>query len=495
MEGIVKGLDAERIELNNKLVNKVLYSQYLTPVSIAKFMGSLFDKDSFENAQVLDAGAGIGTLSLTLLDMVIKESSACKDNIHLTLVELDELLSDRIEIKSTEIKKDLNIKLEIINDDFVKWAAREIQDSHSLFQDTPRLYTHIVLNPPYQKLRNKSIHKEVLKDIGIDTVNLYTAFVALAIKLLKEGGQLIAIIPRSFCNGPYYKKFRELILSETEIHHIHLFESRNKAFEDDKVLQENIIIKLVKGRKQGDVTVSVSTDSLFNDYKQDEYHFNSIVREEDLQSFINIPTSKEKLIYEKYPTVRYTLEELGINVSTGPVVGYRIKDYLCNSENAIPMLYSKQISNGKIVLENERKKPKGILRNETTQKWLYPNGYYLMMRRRTTKEEAKRIISTVIRPEEFSTNWLGFDNGLNILHFNKKGLHKYLAFGLHAYMNSSLFDEYFRLFSGNTQVNATDLRTMYYPSREKLEEIGEWYLTHEEGLTQKSLDIGIGEIL
>lgn len=495
MEEIVKALDTERIELNDVLVNKALYSQYLTPVSIAKFMSTLFYKETFKNVRILDAGAGIGTLSLTLLDRITKDLYTYKDDIHLTLIELDKILSDRIEMKSSEIKENPNVKLEIINDDFVKWAAREIQDSYSLFQTPPKLYTHIVLNPPYKKLSNKSIHKKILKDTGIDTVNMYTAFVALAIKLLEEGGQLVAIIPRSFCNGPYYKKFRELILTETEIHHIHLFESRNKAFEDDKVLQENIIIKLVKGKNQGNVKISVSTDSFFNDYKQDEYHFNSIVKEGDLEKFINIPTSKEKLIYERYPTVRYTLEELGVHVSTGPVVGYRIKDYLCDNENTVPMLYSKQISNGKITLENERKKPRGILRNEITQKWLYPNDYYLAMRRRTTKEETKRIVSTVIIPEEFSAEWLGFDNGLNILHINKKGLSKYLAFGLHAYMTSSLFDKYFRVFSGNTQVNATDLRVMYYPSREKLEEIGKWYLAHAENLNQKSLDSGIGEIL
>ena len=39
-------------------------------------------------------------------------------------------------------------------------------------------------------------------------------------------------------------------------------------------------------------------------------------------------------------------------------------------------------------------------------------------------------------------------------------------------LNSSLFDQYFRLFSGHTQVNATDLRKMRYPTREQLIRMG-----------------------
>ena len=52
-------------------------------------------------------------------------------------------------------------------------------------------------------------------------------------------GQIVAIIPRSFCNGPYYRSFRDFILERAAIKQIHLFGSRNKAFMDDNVLQEN----------------------------------------------------------------------------------------------------------------------------------------------------------------------------------------------------------------------------------------------------------------
>jgi adenine-specific DNA-methyltransferase len=42
-------------------------------------------------------------------------------------------------------------------------------------------------------------------------------------------------------------------------------------------------------------------------------------------------------------------------------------------------------------------------------------------------------------------------------------LDKELAYGLVEYLNSDYCDTIFRMFSGHTQVNATDLRNMKYP--------------------------------
>ena len=47
-----------------------------------------------------------------------------------------------------------------------------------------------------------------------------------------------------------------------------------------------------------------------------------------------------------------------------------------------------------------------------------------------------------------------------------------LARGIAAYLNATLFDSYFRQFSGHTQVNATDLRNVAFPSRRQLVKLG-----------------------
>jgi len=84
-------------------------------------------------------------------------------------------------------------------------------------------------------------------------------------------------------------------------------------------------------------------------------------------------------------------------------------------------------------------------------------------------------------------NMLGFENHLNVFHEEKKGLPESLAYGLAGYLNSASVDERFRLFNGHTQVNATDLMTLKYPSRNALISLGEWML--EQGIpTQDEID-------
>lgn len=67
--------------------------------------------------------------------------------------------------------------------------------------------THAILNPPYRKIATRSRERILLNSLGMETSNLYAAFVWLAFRRLAEGGELAAITPRSFCNGPYFRQF------------------------------------------------------------------------------------------------------------------------------------------------------------------------------------------------------------------------------------------------------------------------------------------------
>lgn len=111
-----------------------------------------------------------------------------------------------------------------------------------------------------------------------------------------------------------------------------------------------------------------------------------------------------------------------------------------------------------------------------------------MVRRFSSKEEKRRIVAGVVDPDAFNNPpALGFENHLNLFHENKRGLPQALARGLAAFLNSTAVDEYFRCFSGHTQVNATDLRRIKYPSRNALIELGKWAMQRGE-LTQPMID-------
>ena len=98
-----------------------------------------------------------------------------------------------------------------------------------------------------------------------------------------------------------------------------------------------------------------------------------------------------------------------------------------------------------------------------------------MVRRFSSKEEKRRIVASVVQPDTFGdAEMLGLENHLNVYHENKHGLPEALARGLAMYLNTTGVDENFRRSSGHTQVNATDLKMMKYPSRKALIALGEW---------------------
>lgn len=62
--------------------------QYFTPQSIAGFMASLFDVKVEEPINILDAGAGIGSLSVAFLERLLVSEA----EVSLTAYEIDEEL-------------------------------------------------------------------------------------------------------------------------------------------------------------------------------------------------------------------------------------------------------------------------------------------------------------------------------------------------------------------------------------------------------------------
>nr|WP_217352437.1 hypothetical protein [Candidatus Viridilinea mediisalina] len=95
-----------------------------------------------------------------------------------------------------------------------------------------------------------------------------------------------------------------------------------------------------------------------------------------------------------------------------------------------------------------------------------------MIKRFSAKEERRRVVATLFTPESVASDRVAFENHLNYIHRKGAGLEPELALGLTTYLNSTLVDTAFRHFNGHTQVNATDLRTLRYPSREQLIALG-----------------------
>lgn len=465
--------------------HKAEFGQFMTPSGVARFMASLFPSSDLSTCRLLDAGAGVGALSCAFLDRWVTGDFGF-ESVEATAYEIDDKLRNHLEQHLGGYSR---VNPRIIAGDYIELATAEGLES--------RGYTHAILNPPYKKINSKSAHRLALRSVGIETVNLYSAFVALAVGEVAPGGQIVAIIPRSFCNGPYYRPFRDFILARAAIRHMHLFDSRSKAFKDDDVLQENIIIRLERGGHQGPVTVSTSTDSSFSDLATHEHPFDRIVFPDDPERFIHVPTTTEKSAIELSPAVRYSLADIGVKVSTGPVVDFRLKAHLRDmpEPGTVPLIYPGHLSmTGTVWPVPGLKKPNAIMRNDETEKWLYPNGFYCLVRRFSSKEEKRRVVASVVDPSAFGDHsMLGFENHMNLFHEDKHGLPEALARGLTVFLNTTAVDEYFRRFNGHTQVNATDLKRMKYPSRDTLIQLGEWAM-QQGTLTQDQIDAKLGTL-
>ena len=452
--------------------------QFLTVAPVADFMASMFGPLP-SVVRLLDAGAGAGALTHAFVSRLCEGGEGVRA-IEATLYELDPLILDDLSATMRECERlcsaaGIRFAFTIHRTDFIQEMSARL--AGDLFGTTPPAFDAAIANPPYRKISTDSAERRALRSVGVETSNLYTGFIALIQRLLAPGGQLVGITPRSFCNGPYFRPFREDFLSHLELRRLHVFESRQAAFRDDSVLQENIIFHAVKGRHQPrEMIISSSSGEHGDEISETVFPFAEIVHPHDAEKFIHIPSAaSHATAKETMDGLHSSLASLGVTVSTGRVVDFRLKSALRKGpeRGTVPLLYPCHFNGGTVHWPKlEARKPNAILDNDETRPWLVPSGVYLLTKRFTSKEERRRLVACLFDPDQVKAEWVGFENHLNYFHASGHGLERALAVGLYAFLNSTVVDQYFRRFSGHTQVNATDLRTLVYPDRETLRAMG-----------------------
>jgi adenine-specific DNA-methyltransferase len=470
--------DITRIHFSSKLNLKRRgeLGQFLTPAPIARLMAGQF-RNLSGHISLLDPGSGIGALTAAFVEQLLITPNKV-ESCFITAYEVETTFLPSLKrclIGCCTALKNVGIQAE-----YCLHEKSFIEDSTEinlpLFTASATRFTHAILNPPYKKISNQSIEKGILSKLGIKTVNLYSAFVWLTILMLVEGGEVVAITPRSFCNGRYFRPFRKAFLEHMSLEKIHIFGSRSAVFSEDRVLQENIIFHASKTNNKSDY-VEITSNSQNELEEFSEWRcvpYKEIVEVNDPEHFIHIVTnSLEDSLREQMARFPSTLGQLGLEVSTGPVVDFRLRSALRTSlsEQNVPLLYPESIKAGKVLFPpNNPRKPVAIEKNQETSKWLIQSGWYVLTKRFSAKEEKRRIVSAVCSPVD--TPLIGIENHLNYYHAKGKSMNPDLARGLAAFLNSTLFDIFFRQFSGHTQVNATDLRKVKYPCKDDLIELG-----------------------
>ncbi len=473
-------LDIVRRSLNGSTCRseRSKIGQFFTPAKIARYMASLFERVGTE-VRILDPGAGTGVLFTAYVEALVSRKHQPL-TIKVVAYENDKHVLPYLE-KTMErcriLCREAGILFhgEIRSEDFVTAAIAQIDDG--LFTAPNERFTHAVLNPPYKKISGESAMRRLLYAAGIEVSNLYAAFVWLTARMLETSGEMVAITPRSFCNGPYFRRFRVSLLDMMSIRHIHVFKSRKKAFGDDDVLQENVIYYAVKEIEKPEYMQLSSSDGAdFDNAKFRSIPYDQIILPGDRDAFIHLVLSDEdKRTTERMSGFTTSLYTLGLDVSTGPVVDFRAEKYLHQlpDEETVPLIYPCHFKGGFIKWPSDsQKKPNAIEASPHTKDLMVDAGYFVLTKRFSAKEERRRIVAAIYDPHLIEAPQVGFENHLNYFHAKGKGLPANLAKGLAIYLNSTLFDQYFRIFSGHTQVNATDLRKIRYPTRDQLLRLG-----------------------
>jgi adenine-specific DNA-methyltransferase len=454
--------------------------QFLTPASIADFMSSLFETGT-RDVRILDPGAGAGVLFAACVDKLLSQKKRpC--SIEVVAYETDVAIlphlhetMDRCAAHCAE--RNVPFSGVIREADFIASAISETEES--LFALPGKRFTHAILNPPYKKINGETNIRSMLYSAGLEVANLYAAFVWLSVRLLEPGGQIVAITPRSFCNGPYFKKFRTAFLDMLSLRRIHVFASRNKAFGDDNVLQENIIYSAIREiQKPKQVIISASESDDFDHASALSIPYDQIVHYGDRDVFIHLGIDDTAItVMEHMQCFKFNLDKLNLSVSTGRTVDFRAKEHLRQSpvKGSAPLIYPCHFQDGFISWPLvSGKKPNAIMSTPDTSDLFLEKGYYVLVKRFSSKEQKRRVMAAIYDPSRMNAPFVSFENHLNYIHRRGNGLPEKLAKGLALYLNSSVVDQYFRLFSGHTQVNATDLRKIPYPTEKQLIRFGDY---------------------
>ena len=494
-------LDLERLDISNRLMadqkRRAELGQFMTPASVAAFMASMLEiNPPHRQLQLVDAGSGTGMLTAAVvaelgtrplcrrpavIDTVAWEiDSSLLPLLHRTFRYCEEVAS----------RCGMEFRWNVQTGDFISQAADLIASNTLYGAGTDQPFNIAMLNPPYRKLNGDSPERTTLNSMSMGTSNLYSAFVWLTLELLRDGGEMVAITPRSFMNGTYFRKFREALLGHAAFRRVHVYDARDVAFSSDGVLQENVVFHAIRGANKGPVRVTTSHgpfDELLTDRIMDH---SEMVLPDDAQLVIRVvPDENGTRVTQAILDLPSKLPDLQISVSTGRVVRFRTRDRLHTEAGPgdTPLIMPRHCQGSFVVWPQDLPEVlNGLSTPDPDDKLVMPAGWYVLVNRFSAKEDNRRVVASLFDPSRVDTNSVAFDNKLNVFHRGNRGLPESLAKGLAIFLNSSVVDLFFRQFSGHTQVNAADLRSLRFPDTETLERLGN--SIHDEMPTAMEID-------
>lgn len=446
------------------------YGQFFTSRKTAEFMASLFTVNHDKPVlKLLDAGSGTGLLTAALVERLRNEGYG--GEIMVVCYENDVRVLSTLAENLEFLKQSLGIKYEIRVENYLTSQTFITADfGHREAEQ----YDMIIGNPPYLKIAKDAPEAKAMPEVCYGAPNLYFLFWAMGINNLKDGEEMVYIIPRSWTSGAYFERFRKYLFRHCVITDIHIFGSRDKVFNGESVLQETMIVKVVKTRTKPQlVRMSSSETSDFADIRRYDVAYDTIVAP---NQFVFLVTSAEEAeILSRVNSQSSTLESDDLKMRTGIIVDFRTREVLRDSDVAgsYPLFYSHHIRDGRVSWPVGRE-AEYIVTDRAG--YLQENTDYLFVKRFTSKEEKRRLQCGIyLKTDHSQYKYISTQNKINYIKCDTPEL----AYGLFVLLNSTLYDAYYRILNGSTQVNSTEINLMPVPSKEAIRQMGQELIGQE----------------
>lgn len=457
---------------------KQALGQFFTPPETARLMAKFYSlREEQKHIRILDPGTGTGLLSCALAEKIAKENKSVR-SIELICYEIDDEVISFTKLSLDHLKNwilnyGIKLEYELHHKDFVEDNKNVLHENY--IHDGPKdekLYNIIISNPPFFKLSKEDARHSLVSHLIAGQINIYSVFIFIASKMLKENGEMIFLIPRSFCAGNFFGQFRERLLSFIKFEHIHLFGSGAKIFKYNSVLSETVIVHARQSSLEEKGSYKISTS--FSEKNTGEADFRYSFLFDPKENIIPLPScASEAELFETIRSWKGSLKKRDIQVNTGQVVLSKLSsDCLADNTNeryterALLLGLNNSGLNSPKLCAPEIYSGEFLKINEQTRNFLIPNKNCILLRRYNTKHPDRRIAAVAFLSRSYEGNYIAFEKQVIYLSASKGELSENETNELAALLNSQRIDNYLKIIYGDINITPEELLNLPLPSKE-----------------------------
>ncbi|MCM2276318.1 MAG: Eco57I restriction-modification methylase domain-containing protein [Candidatus Didemnitutus sp.] len=323
----------------------------------------------------------------------------------------------------------------------------------------------VVGNPPYGRCTLTKQQRETFKRSLFGHANQYGLFLDLALRRVCSNGIVGYVTPTGFLGGEYFKRLRELLVTEATPLSFDFISDRTGVFDD--VLQETMLavfrkvpsdapkpkVHLVQCDAKGQLRVERTPAVRLTARSGAPWL---------------LPRTKESVaLVECLGEMPTRLRHWGYQVSTGPLVWNRFKTRLRLKPDAstVPLIWAESVGpDGTFAFRSARRNHLPYFSLRDGDEWLLVTGRCILVQRTTAKEQPRRIIAAEL-PLDFVREHgaVVIENHLNMVVpiVPRPAVE---AATVAAFLNSAIADRVFRCISGSVAVSAYELESMPLPN-------------------------------